>query len=250
MPNWCSNKLVVSASKKSEVENFLQKVRGDDGDGTIEEFTFNSLVPRPKTEEDNWYDWNVQNWGTKWDASEPNVSLSENENIAHITFDTAWSPPIEWLEKVAPQFPHLNFTLLYYEGGMGFAGEQEYQEGEEMFHAQYDSGEEGYWEIATSGMSDEEIEEMATENIENNALDYWEYSFDDLLKYVGEENREKLENLIVAHKILGDMPKSFDGEYIGCDLVKVIDELIGTETFYKKVLEVKKQEGTLKRLAV
>ncbi len=35
----------------------------------------------------DWYDWRVENWGTKWDASQ--IDCNENS----ITFNTAWSSP-------------------------------------------------------------------------------------------------------------------------------------------------------------
>ena len=37
-------------------------------------------------------------------------------------FDSAWAPPINWLEVVAQLFPKLKFTLKYDEPGMGFMG--------------------------------------------------------------------------------------------------------------------------------
>ncbi len=70
---------------------------------------------------DNWYDWNVNNWGTKWDVDA--TLQNETENTLEYTFDTAWSPPVDWLRKVAKQFPKLTFTMNYKEEGMGFEGE-------------------------------------------------------------------------------------------------------------------------------
>jgi len=31
------------------------------------------LMPRPKEEEDNWYHWNIDNWGTKWGCYDQDV---------------------------------------------------------------------------------------------------------------------------------------------------------------------------------
>ena len=69
----------------------------------------------------NWYDWKVNNWGTKWDIS---AGLEEKEN-GHLvySFDTAWSPPIEWLQKVSEQYDKLKFNLYYEEPSMCFRGE-------------------------------------------------------------------------------------------------------------------------------
>lgn len=67
-----------------------------------------------------WYNWRVSNWGTKWDACEGDWNLDEGEFTAY--FDTAWSPPIGWLENVCAQFPELEFKMLFEEEGMGFCG--------------------------------------------------------------------------------------------------------------------------------
>lgn len=69
---------------------------------------------------DNWYDWNVKNWGTKWDCTSDNYSIDTNEFVAY--FESAWSPPIAWLEYVVAKFPKLNFKLTYSETGVWFAG--------------------------------------------------------------------------------------------------------------------------------
>ena len=39
----------------------------------------------------DWYDWSIYNWGTKWNACETYVN--EYDHIAIVTFDTAWGAP-------------------------------------------------------------------------------------------------------------------------------------------------------------
>jgi len=70
---------------------------------------------------ENAYDWHVANWGTKWDACEASL-YCENEDELNYTFDTAWGPPCNWLQTIAPMFPKLHFELHYEESGMGFMG--------------------------------------------------------------------------------------------------------------------------------
>ena len=60
----------------------------------------------------------------------PEVDLKKQEDIREIlqyddfyVFETAYSPPVAWLEKVCEMFPKLEFTLNYEEGGNGFQGE-------------------------------------------------------------------------------------------------------------------------------
>ena len=68
----------------------------------------------------NWYDWRIANWGTKWDV-DAELRI-DNETYLAYSFDSAWSPPLTWLEKVAKQFPKLHFKLKYEEEGLGFMG--------------------------------------------------------------------------------------------------------------------------------
>lgn len=41
----------------------------------------------------NWYDWQVTNWGTKWNALDSQVKFSEESNTYEISFDTAYAVP-------------------------------------------------------------------------------------------------------------------------------------------------------------
>lgn len=70
-----------------------------------------------------WYDWNLQNLGTKWDATiitkeevdaaiqECNDDDDDNGCIVFCVFDTAWTPPIAWLEKIVNDNPNLFFDM-------------------------------------------------------------------------------------------------------------------------------------------
>lgn len=64
---------------------------------------------------DNWYDWSVMNWGTKWNAYSQN-ELAPNQ----IQFDTAWGSPEPLIAKLSTLFPELTFEVEYdIEGGNG-----------------------------------------------------------------------------------------------------------------------------------
>jgi len=72
---------------------------------------------------DNWYDWNVKNWGTKWDCDSSECGYDVHEDIHFVVnFNSAWSPPIGWLDNVIKLFPDLNFKLVFMETGNWFAG--------------------------------------------------------------------------------------------------------------------------------
>jgi len=86
---------------------------------------------------DEWYSWNNSNWGTKWDCHTRDTGIDTNEDtVLQFSFDSAWSPPTFWLQKVQQDFPTLKFKLTYSESGVGFAGmlyTGEFEEGEEPF---------------------------------------------------------------------------------------------------------------------
>lgn len=46
-----------------------------------------------------WYEWSVENWGTKWDMYERDCSNKV------LTFQTAWRTPVEWYKEFAKTLP-------------------------------------------------------------------------------------------------------------------------------------------------
>ena len=88
----------------------------------------------------SWYNWNIKNWGTKWDvAVKDNDSYSDTymegptengENlVVYYNFNTAWSPPFPAIAKLSSQYPSLLFTMSY-EEETGWGGECEFLRGE------------------------------------------------------------------------------------------------------------------------
>ena len=80
-------------------------------------------------------DWRIANWGCKWGVSEVEIDsdrTSENDsfNYVYYRFDTALSPPKEFLINICEKYPLLNFRLHYAEGGCDFEGDLEIEAGE------------------------------------------------------------------------------------------------------------------------
>lgn len=73
--------------------------------------------------ENNWYNFQCDKWGTKWDACEPDL---EEESTTHLVyrFDTAWSPPAPVFEAMVEQFQELDFGI-WWEEEQGFGAELE-----------------------------------------------------------------------------------------------------------------------------
>jgi hypothetical protein len=81
----------------------------------------------------NWYDWCVDNWGTKWDVtSEGNgdAEISEDGLEVQLSFDSAWSPPVGFYEEMERQ--GFAVEAFYHEPGMAFCGR--YADGFDDYH--------------------------------------------------------------------------------------------------------------------
>lgn len=150
MPNWCGNQIKIIGPR----EKIRELWRNTEANGLLA-----TMVPEPdysvtpvretfpeikaqhaKTEaereeavknepairEDSWWDWRVQNWGTKWDVDSDTLVLwdSDDHDLASIEggFDSAWSPPEQAVATYCEQNPDVEITLYYYESGMAFAG--------------------------------------------------------------------------------------------------------------------------------
>ena len=64
----------------------------------------------------DWYDWQVNNWGTKWNPSE--VYWGETNDF--VSFNTAWSTPFPILLKLSKKFPKAKFIIEYADEDFGY----------------------------------------------------------------------------------------------------------------------------------
>ena len=142
MPNWCNNYLELEHEDPAMIERArnafnegkllaefcpvpesLHIVAGMVGDPDeqkkLEEDTARNLATHGYG---NWYDYCVNEWGTKWDVGGDGgvATMDEGTNHIEMNFDSAWAPPIAAMEK----FMDLGFKvkLVYWESGMCFAG--------------------------------------------------------------------------------------------------------------------------------
>ena len=141
MPNYCSNYISVRGKNSAE---FLVKRLADAFDAgelcqaviPVPEILRDTTSPtqpgdeaaaeqrRAETGFDNWYDFCVNRWGTKWDISCPGECDRDEDGLGfNGSFDSAWSPPM----GVVEQLVELGFevTLYYNEPGMCFVGKFE-----------------------------------------------------------------------------------------------------------------------------
>ena len=141
MPNWCNNYLELEHEDPAMIERAhkafaegklleefcpvpasLHIVAGSVGDPDeqkkLEEATAQNIEVHGYG---NWYDYCVNEWGTKWDVGgDDGMATVDGPNNISMSFDSAWAPPINAMEK----FQDLGFKvkLVYWESGMCFAG--------------------------------------------------------------------------------------------------------------------------------
>ena len=146
MPNWCHNRVTAygDEDKIEEVKKIfesktpfndifpqpdwnntpnengelpqLEQHKNSEGEVVWETYNF----PDGRND-DRWYDWRLQHWDTKWEASEIEFECDDSE-ILTVTFDTAWSPPEGVIRKLREKFPDVSFSCFYDEPGMESAG--------------------------------------------------------------------------------------------------------------------------------
>lgn len=110
------NKLVP---RPAELDTFTSPARAEHGEKKKD---FEARVERCKKQygADDWYHWNCNNWGTKWDVNASITSQSDTEIVYQ--FDSAWSPPSAFIVKASEKFPNLHFSMEFEGEGGEYAG--------------------------------------------------------------------------------------------------------------------------------
>ena len=148
MPNWCDNRVTISSNTEddSQFQELVAKFQ--------DERPFNEIYPMPdfKTipnkngelpvaeeiknsdgelitithnfpdgkNDDRWYHWCIDNWGTKWDVNL--VGAEVDESYAEFQFQTAWAPASGIFDKIKEDYPDVAISWFYDEPGMECAG--------------------------------------------------------------------------------------------------------------------------------
>ena len=118
MPNHVTNIIQCSGDER-RINEMLQAIQNDQfGPGSI---SFNKIIPMPdyvftglvgEAErrlygKNNWYDWSIENWDTKWDAYGFECIIpGENDTI---WCQTAWSAPHKVISRLAEMYPDIRF---------------------------------------------------------------------------------------------------------------------------------------------
>ena len=138
MPNWCNNGITLRHADPAMIDRVIKGKEGllmefmptpqellDTTAGSFGDTEKQRLLEAQEKSNlekygfKNWYDWNIANWGTKWDFALENIDRPD-PNTVTAAFDSAWAPPIGAYERLCA----LGFFVeaLYYEPGMAFCG--------------------------------------------------------------------------------------------------------------------------------
>lgn len=123
MPNWTENRIKINclgdlpsdvvAERTKAIIDFMTNNEG--------QVDFEKIIPMPagifrgnlsmedrqKHKDNNWYDWSLQHWGTKWNACD---SYIESD---YVEFLTAWSDVAPILRALSVRYPDATFDYEY-----------------------------------------------------------------------------------------------------------------------------------------
>ena len=152
MPNWCNNSVEIYHNDPKMIERVRTAFNGE---GLLQEFipvpadlrniVAGSVPEAERAEHElkeefnritygytNWYDFCVNEWGTKWDVGADGNPAQDIPGGLMLGFDSAWAPPVAAYEKL--QAMGFRIRAMYYECGMAFAGI-------------WDNGDDDYYEM-------------------------------------------------------------------------------------------------------
>ena len=140
MPNWCNNSVEIYHDDPAMIERVRTAFNGE---GLLQEFIpvpedLRNIVAGsvPVAEEEahkakeqanrdkygytNWYDFCVNEWGTKWEIGADGNPAQDIPGGLMLGFESAWAPPIAAYEKLTEM--GFRIRAMYFEPGMAFAG--------------------------------------------------------------------------------------------------------------------------------
>ena len=108
---------------------------------------------------DNWYDWRVANWGTKWNACDSEY----DEECEAVKFNTAWAIPYQIISKIAQDNPNAKLDG-YSEEEQGWFDEYHTENGKVHVtcHGDKTYFDENDNELETPNEQREEVDEVIT----------------------------------------------------------------------------------------
>lgn len=137
MPNWCENRVTLTHDDPAMIDKAIKAYESN--------ALFQTFVPMDEAlhESGDWYAWRHANWGVKWDIDNCGIDpwrSKSKPNEVEFVFNTAWSPPEAFYERLA-ETHGFRIKAYYNEPGMCFAGIIETDDDLSLSVDHYDYGE-------------------------------------------------------------------------------------------------------------
>ena len=116
MPNHTDNRVILSHADSQKIDDIYNVMNTDDAS------LLQHIIPMNEALLDggDWYEWRLDNWGTKWDIYETHCTRID-ANTLQLNFLTAWSPPIPVYDKLTDMGFEVN--ARYLDEGWMYVGE-------------------------------------------------------------------------------------------------------------------------------
>lgn len=116
MPNHTDNRVILSHADSQKIDDIYNVMNTDDAS------LLQHIIPMNESLLDggDWYEWRLDNWGTKWDIYETHCTRID-ANTLSMTFYTAWSPPIPVYDKLTDM--GFDVHARYLDEGWMYVGE-------------------------------------------------------------------------------------------------------------------------------
>ena len=211
MPNWCDNTVYITHDDPKKIQVLVDAWKANKFFGTIypePDYTKVKVKPTfpsikgnddPVDPESAWWDWRVQNWGTKWEITTDEAYIDISEKEIRVSFSSAWSPPTGIFDRLVDQGYGVN--ALYYEGGCAFCGQ--YVDGSDETY-----GTDGKWMDVKNTIPDNiDLEFGITENMKEWAMQELAEEIEQLEGSLSEDkdNHETIAQLINKKKELEEI---------------------------------------------
>jgi len=134
MPNYVYNQIAVQRKNAKKAEALIEK-------GIAE-----TLLPLPEYlrgttypgDSENWYEWCIQHWGTKWG----DFDLEWSDQDYTLKFTTAWHPLDGRLHELILDYFEGNM-IYWWEEEQGFGAESEWKDFALVSHREWDEKPSG-----------------------------------------------------------------------------------------------------------
>ena len=159
MPNWVATKIKFTSITDEQFDRIVEQYCTN---GCLD---FEKLIPMPDnvfrqslTPEDrrkypgdlNWYDWSIDHWGTKWNASDGEIDRPNHT----LLYQTAWSyaePPVQELAERLRDDGTLSgeamINVYAMNEDIACGAEMQFYDGDGYWNEESEYGEDRFWKI-------------------------------------------------------------------------------------------------------